>query len=219
MTESHPPPPEPSPDRPEPTVIPPPDRVTRQERWSKLGIRGATLWFTGLSGSGKSTIAVEVERMLLARRQPAYRLDGDVLRKGLNEDLGFSNEDRSENLRRMAQVSVLMAEAGVVSIVSVISPLRIHRDSARELHRKANLPFLEIYVQTPLQVCETRDPKGLYRRARSGEIPEFTGISAPYEPPEEPDLTLVTQGATPLECARTAMHGLIRAWRDADGWI
>lgn len=202
-----------------PTVIAPPDRVGRQERWKALGIRGATLWFTGLSGSGKSTIAVEVERLLLARKQPAYRLDGDILRLTLNQDLGFSDEDRSENLRRMGMVSRLFAEAGTVAIVSAISPLRAHRDAARQVHSEAILPFLEIWVKTPLGVCESRDPKGLYRRARSGDILQFTGISAPYEEPEHPDVVLETEGSTPHECAERVVHGLLRAWRDADGWI
>jgi bifunctional enzyme CysN/CysC len=203
----------------EPTVIAPPDRVTRHERWSALGIRGATLWFTGLSGSGKSTIAVEVERMLLSKGQPAYRLDGDILRLSLNEDLGFSSEDRSENLRRMGQVSCLFAEAGTVAIVSAISPLRAHRDAARVLHSKAHLPFLEVWVQTPLHVCESRDPKGLYRRARSGDISDFTGVSAPYEEPETPDVVLDTEMASPGACAGAVVHALWRTWREADGWI
>ena len=160
--------------------------VTREHRKTQ----GMTLWFTGLSGSGKSSVAVEVERRLVAAGQPAYILDGDNLRHGLNAGLGFSPEDRQENVRRVAEVAKLMADAGVVAIVSLVSPYREHRDAARASHEGDDLPFLEIFMDTPLEECEERDPKGLYAKSRAGEIPEFTGISAPYEAPMRPDLLL-----------------------------
>ncbi len=170
----------------EPNIVWHSGAVTREHRKSK----GMTLWFTGLSGSGKSSVAVEVERRLVASGQPAYILDGDNLRHGLNAGLGFSPEDRQENVRRVAEVAKLMADAGVVAIVSLVSPYREHRDAARAGHEADELPFLEIFMDTPLEECEARDPKGLYAKARAGEIPEFTGISAPYEAPMRPDLLL-----------------------------
>jgi bifunctional enzyme CysN/CysC len=160
--------------------------VTREQRASE----GATVWFTGLSGSGKSSIAVEIERRLVAAGRPAYVLDGDNLRHGLNNNLGFSPEDRQENVRRVAEVAKLMADAGVVVLVSLVSPYRADRDLAREVHAEENLPFYEVFVDTPLEVAEARDPKGLYAKARAGEISNFTGISAPYEAPLSPDLLL-----------------------------
>ncbi|MEJ7633567.1 adenylyl-sulfate kinase [Aeromicrobium sp.] len=160
--------------------------VTREQRRTQ----GMTLWFTGLSGSGKSSVAVEVERRLVAAGQPAYILDGDNLRHGLNSHLGFSPEDRQENVRRVAEVAKLMADAGVVAIVSLVSPYRAHREAARAIHEADALPFLEIFMDTPLDIAEARDSKGLYAKARAGEIPDFTGISAPYEAPLRPDLML-----------------------------
>jgi bifunctional enzyme CysN/CysC len=160
--------------------------VTREQRASE----GATVWFTGLSGSGKSTIAMEVERRLVASGRPAYVLDGDNLRHGLNNNLGFSPEDRKENVRRTTEVAKLMADAGVVVLVSLVSPYREDRDLARQIHAEADLPFYEVFVDTPLEIAEQRDPKGLYAKARTGEIPDFTGISAPYEAPLSPDLLL-----------------------------
>jgi bifunctional enzyme CysN/CysC len=160
--------------------------VSRDQRASQ----GATLWFTGLSGSGKSSVAVEVERRLVASGRPAYVLDGDNLRHGLNSNLGFSPEDRKENVRRVAEVARLMADAGVVVLVSLVSPYRADRDAAREIHNEAGLPFYEVFVDVPLEVAEARDPKGLYAKARAGEIPDFTGVSAPYEAPLSPDLLL-----------------------------
>jgi bifunctional enzyme CysN/CysC len=165
--------------------------VPRAERWATLGGRGATVWFTGLSGSGKSTIAAEVERMLLARGQAAYLLDGDNLRHGLNADLGFSATDRDENVRRVGEVARLFADAGVVALVPLISPYRRGRDHSRALHAAAKLTFLEVYVDTPIAECERRDPKGLYKKARAGELRNFTGVDDPYEPPLAPDLVLV----------------------------
>jgi bifunctional enzyme CysN/CysC len=160
--------------------------VTREQR----GGQGMTLWFTGLSGSGKSSVAVEVERRLVASGRPAYVLDGDNLRHGLNKNLGFSPEDRKENVRRVAEVARLLADAGVVALVSLVSPYREDRDAARAIHEEAGLPFLEIFVDTPIEIAEQRDPKGLYAKARAGEIPDFTGVSAPYETPLRPDLLL-----------------------------
>jgi bifunctional enzyme CysN/CysC len=151
---------------------------------------GATVWFTGLSGSGKSTVAVELERALVAAGRPAYLLDGDNLRHGLNADLGFSAADRSENIRRVSEVARLFADAGVVALVPVISPYRADRDRARAIHEAVGVPFVEVFVDTPLDVCEARDPKGLYAKARAGEIKGFTGIDDPYEAPVHPDLRL-----------------------------
>ncbi len=159
--------------------------------------RGATVWFTGLSGSGKSTVAAEVERQLVASGQPAYLLDGDNLRHGLNGDLGFSADDRSENVRRVGEVARLFADAGLVALVPVISPYVADRQRVREIHRMAGLPFIEVFVDTPLEVCEARDPKGLYVKARAGEIVGFTGIDDPYEPPTEPELRLTPADGDP----------------------
>jgi bifunctional enzyme CysN/CysC len=167
--------------------------VRRTERPSV----GATIWFTGLSGSGKSTVAVEVEKALVAALQPAYLLDGDNLRHGLNADLGFSAEDRGENIRRVSEVARLFADAGVVALVPVISPYRADRDRARQIHEAVGLRFVEVFVDTPLALCEQRDPKGLYARARAGEITGFTGIDDPYEAPEHPDLRLTPDDGDP----------------------
>lgn len=164
--------------------------LSRDERWRLLKGKGATVWLTGLSGSGKSTIAVQLERSLLQRGVHAYRLDGDNVRHGLCADLGFSAADRSENIRRVGEVARLFADAGSVVVASFISPSREDRGRVRAIHEDDGLSFLEVYVDTPLEVCEQRDPKGLYARARAGEIPEFTGVSAPYEPPPRPELTL-----------------------------
>ena len=163
---------------------------SRADRWASLRQRGATVWFTGLSGSGKSTVANELERILVASGQAAYVLDGDNLRHGLNADLGFSAADRDENVRRVAEVARLFADAGIVALVPLISPYREARDRARRAHEVAGLRFLEVFVDTPIDVCEARDPKGLYRKARAGEITGFTGIDDPYEAPAHPDLVL-----------------------------
>jgi bifunctional enzyme CysN/CysC len=151
---------------------------------------GATAWLTGLSGSGKSTVAVALERLLVAEARPAYRLDGDNLRHGLNSDLGFSAEDRAENVRRTAHVAQLLTDSGVIAIPSLVSPYRADRELARRVHDEAGVPFLEVFVDTPLEECEKRDPKGLYARARAGEIKGFTGIDDPYERPEDPEVVL-----------------------------
>lgn len=178
-----------------------PSAVERDERWRAAGGRGATVWLTGLSGSGKSTVAVQLERQLLAVDRPAYLLDGDNLRQGLNGDLGFSAEDRDENVRRVAHVARLFADAGVVAIVPLISPYRSARQLARELHEAAGLRFVEVFVDTPLEVCEARDPKGLYARARAGEISGMTGIDDPYEPPDAPEFHLTPANGTSVEMA------------------
>ena len=151
---------------------------------------GATVWFTGLPSSGKSTIAVQVEERLTSQGRPAYRLDGDNLRHGLCGDLGFSAEDRAENVRRAAHVARLFADAGVVALVSLVSPYAADRELARALHAEADLPFAEVFVSTPPEECERRDPKGLWARARAGQLSGFTGVDDPYEPPADPDLTL-----------------------------
>lgn len=155
-----------------------------------------TIWLTGLSGSGKSTVAVRVEKELVGSGVAAYTLDADNTRHGLNADLGFTAEDRAENVRRLGEVARLMADAGLVVLVSVISPYRADRDTVRTSHREAGIPFAEVHVQTPLEECERRDPKGLYARARTGEIPGFTGIDDPYEEPPDPELRIGTPGET-----------------------
>ncbi len=172
--------------------------VARADRWAAAG-SGATVWLTGLSGSGKSTIAVELERRLIAEGRPAYLLDGDNIRHGLNGDLGFSAEDRNENVRRVAHVARLLADAGVVAVVPLISPYRAARRMARNLHEAAGLPFHEIFVDTPLEVCEARDPKGLYAKARAGEITGMTGIDDPYEPPDRPERRYTPADGSPSE--------------------
>jgi bifunctional enzyme CysN/CysC len=166
---------------------------------------GATVWLTGLSGSGKSSVAVEVEHRLVADGRPAYILDGDNLRHGLNADLGFSPADRTENIRRVGEVARLMADAGVVALVPVISPYRADRDRARAIHDAAGVPFFEVFVDTPLAVCEARDPKGLYARARAGDITGFTGIDAPYEAPAAPSLRLTPADGDPAAQAMAVL--------------
>ena len=152
--------------------------------------RGATIWLTGLSGSGKSTVAARAERLLVESGRPAYVLDGDNIRHGLNGDLGFTDDDRRENVRRVGEVARLMADAGVVALVPVISPFRESRAAVRSAHAVAGIPFFEVFVDTPMDECERRDPKGLYAKARRGELSGFTGIDSPYEPPEAAELVL-----------------------------
>lgn len=164
--------------------------VGREERWRALGRRGATVWFSGLPASGKSTLAAQVEARLLAHGRPAYLLDGDNLRHGLCGDLGFSASERAENVRRAAQAGRLLADAGTVALVSLVSPYAADRARARAIHAEAGLPFLEVWVDTPLGECERRDPKGLYGRARRGELRGMTGIDDPYEPPAAPEVVV-----------------------------
>ncbi len=166
--------------------------VTRDERAANMGQRGCTLWMTGLSGSGKSTVAVALEQVLIQRGHHAYRLDGDNVRHGLNKNLGFSAEDRAENIRRIGEVAKLFADAGIIAITSFISPYRADRDLVRKLHEDAKIPFIEVFVNTPLDVSEQRDPKGLYKKARAGQIKGFTGIDDPYEEPTNPEILLPT---------------------------
>ncbi len=165
-------------------------RLARGARWALLGQRGATVWLTGLPASGKSTIAAALEERLARDGHRAYRLDGDNLRCGLNSDLGFDPGDRAENIRRVAQVANLFADSGTIAVVSVISPYAVDRQLARSIHERNGLDFLEVFVDTPLEECERRDPKGLYARARGGKLSGFTGVDAPYEPPRQPDLEL-----------------------------
>ncbi|KAJ3300697.1 Adenylyl-sulfate kinase [Borealophlyctis nickersoniae] len=162
--------------------------VTRDERQNLVGQKGLTIWFTGLSASGKSTIASALEQHLLHKGRMAYRLDGDNIRFGLNKNLGFSPDDRTENIRRISEVAKLFADAAVIALTSFISPYRADRDSARALHDQAGLSFVEVHVDVPIEVAEQRDPKGLYKKARAGQIKEFTGIDAPYEAPLKPEL-------------------------------
>ncbi|UCZ60982.1 adenylyl-sulfate kinase [Mycolicibacterium phocaicum] len=169
--------------------------LDRSYRWARTGQRGATIWFTGLPASGKSTLAVAVERALVETGQVAYLLDGDNIRHGLSDDLGFSAGDRAENIRRVGHLARLLADSGVVALASLVSPLKSDRDTARELSTVAKLPFIEVYVSTPRSECEKRDPKGLYARAKTGELRGLTGVDAPYEPPENPDLVVDTTGA------------------------
>ncbi|MFD3427228.1 adenylyl-sulfate kinase [Nocardia fluminea] len=178
--------------------------VSRFER----GHAGATVWLTGLSGSGKSSLAVELERQLVAAGRPAYLLDGDNLRHGLNAGLGFSPADRDENVRRVAEVAALFADSGAVAIVSVISPFAAQRAAARTAHADRELPFHEVFVDTPLEVCERRDSKGLYAKARAGELPGFTGIGSPYERPEHADLVITPELGSPAEIAAHILREL-----------
>jgi bifunctional enzyme CysN/CysC len=165
-----------------------PSKLSREERWQSLKTGGATIWLTGLSGSGKSTIATAVEHSLVSSGRAAYMLDGDNLRHGLNANLGFSAEDRAENVRRVGEVAKVLADSGTIAIVSLVSPYAEDRDRVRAAHEEAGLPFYEVFVDTPLEECERRDPKGLYAKARAGEITDLTGVGSPYEAPERPEL-------------------------------
>ncbi len=171
--------------------------VSREDRFKQLKQKGATIWMTGLSGSGKSTIAFTAEHKLVEQGKLAYCLDGDNIRHGLNSNLGFSPADRTENIRRIGEVAKLFADTGVITFTSFISPYRADRDLCRKIHEEAGLPFIEVYVDVQLETCEERDPKGLYKKARAGEIPEFTGISAPYEEPHKPELVIKNEGKDP----------------------
>ncbi|KAK8166708.1 adenylyl-sulfate kinase [Phyllosticta citrichinensis] len=180
--------------------------LTRKERNESRKQKGFTIWFTGLSASGKSTIATALEQHLLHLGLAAYRLDGDNVRFGLNKDLGFSEKDRNENIRRIGEVAKLFADSSTIAITSFISPYKADRQSARDLHAASQsaedeaIPFIEVYVQIAVEDAEKRDPKGLYKKARAGVIPEFTGISAPYEEPENPEI-LIKSVETPVEQA------------------
>lgn len=164
--------------------------ITREDRSKLLGQKGATLWFTGLSGSGKSTVAVALEGALLEEGYLSYRLDGDNVRLGINKNLGFTAEDRTENIRRIGEISKLFVDAGVITLSSFISPYRADRDAVRTLHDEAGVDFIEVFVDCSLDEAEKRDPKGLYKKARAGEIKNFTGIDDPYEAPEKAEIVL-----------------------------
>lgn len=170
--------------------------ISREDRFNILRQRGATIWFTGLSGSGKSTIAVALERALYNIGKLSYRLDGDNVRLGINKNLGFSEADRTENIRRIGEVAKLFGDAGVLSLSSFISPYKGDRDEVRALHEATGLEFIEVFVDCSLAVAEERDPKGLYKKARAGEIKNFTGIDDPYEAPENPEIHLKTDEMT-----------------------
>lgn len=180
--------------------------VSRASRAEQLGQRGVVLWLTGLSGSGKSTLATGLDGQLHRRGLSSYILDGDNLRHGLSSNLGFSDEDRSENIRRAGEAAKLMADAGLIVICSLISPFRADRDRVREICHRDGIPFAEVFVNAPLEVCEERDPRGLYKRARAGEVPQFTGISSPYEAPEKPELEIRTNEQDLAESLKILHH-------------
>ncbi len=170
--------------------------ITIDDRSALLGQKGATLWFTGLSGSGKSTVAVALEKALFERGKLSYRLDGDNIRLGINKNLGFSAEDRTENIRRIGEIAKLFVDSGVIALSSFISPYRADRDQVRALHLESDFAFIEIFVDCALSEAEKRDPKGLYKKARAGEIKNFTGIDDPYEAPNSPEIHLHTDQMT-----------------------
>ncbi len=171
-------------------------QISREDRYQILRQKGATIWFTGLSGSGKSTIAVALEQALFNLGKLSYRLDGDNVRLGINKNLGFSEQDRKENIRRIGEIAKLFGDAGTISLSSFISPYMEDRDEVRELHEAADLKFVEVFVDCSLEVAEGRDPKGLYKKARAGQIKNFTGIDDPYEAPEMPEILLKTDEMT-----------------------
>ena len=194
-------------------VLPIVGKVSPLERANLLGQRPVTIWLTGLSAAGKSTLASELERRLIDSRRPCYLLDGDNIRTGISRDLGFGPEDRHENIRRIAEVARLMNEAGIVAVTAFISPYRADRAMARSV--VGGDRFIEVHVAAPLEVCEKRDPKGLYARARRGEIADFTGVSAPYEPPEAPDLVIETAQSSVESCVRRLFDAVMLKIRAA----
>ena len=181
-------------------------KITKEERAKLLNQKGATIWLTGLSGSGKSTIAVELEHALIENKHQAFILDGDNIRHGLNKNLGFSPEDRTENIRRIGEVAKLFTEANIITVAAFVSPYREDRDNVRKLLGDGE--FIEIYVKCSLEVCEERDTKGLYKKARAGEVKDFTGISAPYEEPLNPELTIDSSKLSVEESAREILNYL-----------
>ncbi len=183
--------------------------ITREARWAALKTRGCTILFTGLSGSGKSTIAKALESALIQRGHFAYRLDGDNVRHGLNADLGFAPTDRTENIRRLAEAGALLADAGAIVLVSAIAPYAADRAAARAIHARENLPFFEVFVDAPLDVCRVRDPKGLYRKSSAGELKGLTGVDAPYEAPVKPDVHLRSGGDTSVEAECNALLSML----------
>ncbi len=187
-------------------------KITKEDRAKLLNQKGVTIWLTGLSGSGKSTIAVELEHALIENKHQAYILDGDNIRHGLNKNLGFSPEDRTENIRRIGEVAKLFTEANIITIAAFVSPYREDRDNVRKLMGHGG--FIEIYVKCSLEVCEERDTKGLYKKARAGEVKDFTGISAPYEEPLNPELTIDSSKLSVEEATRTILDYL-----EASGYV
>ncbi|MCL4221440.1 MAG: adenylyl-sulfate kinase [Phycisphaerales bacterium] len=185
--------------------------ISREERWKALGCKGATMWFTGLSACGKSTIACALEQALVNQGVACYRLDGDNIRFGLNKNLGFSAADREENIRRIGEVAKLFADAGIVTLTSFISPYIKDRDAARKVHEDAGLKFIEVFVDTPIEVCEQRDPKGLYKKARAGQIKGFTGIDDPYEAPPKAELVLKPAKDDVKTCVNQCLKALANA--------
>ncbi len=183
--------------------------VTRSQRWNKHGLSGATVWLTGLSGSGKSTIATELARELLNTSRLSYILDADNLRHGLNSNLGYDDDDRIENIRRMAEVACLFADAGLVAIVPIISPFIASRELARKIHTDRQLRFIEVHVATPVDECERRDPKGLYAKVRSGQMTGLSGVDSAYEPPTSPDVVVGAQGETLPESVEMILKSLL----------
>lgn len=180
--------------------------ITRKEREQRYGQRSVVIWLTGLSGSGKSTLAFALEKELFARERACYVLDGDNIRHGLNRDLGFSEQDRKENLRRIGEVAKLFIDAGTIVIAAFISPHAQDRQMVRDLFDEGD--FIEVYIDCSLSACEERDPKGLYKKARAGQIPNFTGVSAPYEAPQQPELTLDTEHQSVEQCVAKVMAKL-----------
>jgi len=170
-------------------------RIDRSKRWRELGTVGATVWLTGLPSSGKSTLAAAIEQRLVESGRHAYLLDGDNLRHGICSDLGFSREDRARNVRRVGELAMLFADSGAVALVALVSPYAAEREEVRRRHIEAGLPYLEVFVDTPLWLCQKRDPKGLYARARAGEICSFTGVDDPYEPPAQAEVVVRPQAA------------------------
>ncbi len=187
--------------------------VTAEQRAIRNGHKGAVVWLTGLSGAGKSTIAQALERELFERQFHVYVLDGDNVRHGLNSNLGFSPEDRIENIRRVGEVARLMADSGVVTITAFISPYRADRRRAREIASESACEFVEVFVEAPLAVCERRDPKSLYKKARAGQIKQFTGIDAPYETPESPEIVVHTGEQTPAQSVAAILEALLKRLR------
>jgi bifunctional enzyme CysN/CysC len=185
-------------------------RINAGQRAERNGHRGGVLWFTGLSGAGKSTLAMALEQRIFAKGYSVYVLDGDNVRRGLNADLGFAPEERAENIRRVGEVAALLADAGVLCITAFISPYRADRERARQA---AGDGFHEVYIDADLDTCERRDPKGLYKKARSGEIANFTGVSAPYEPPERPELSVCTDGRSVDESVAALIDYVARTFR------
>ena len=193
-----------------------PQSVDRDERAKRSGHVGATIWMTGLSGSGKSTVANEAARMLFDAGANAYVLDGDNLRHGLNADLGFSDEDRAENVRRFGEVALTLADAGLIVLAPVISPFAAGRNAVRRRHHDVGVGFAEVFVATPVGECAERDPKGLYAKQKNGELSGLTGVDAPYEAPESPELVLVTSNRSVNDCAEELVSALSHLWKTHD---